>query len=41
MRPEKVLKHYTGNFDQPDSRLNRSGEKQIDISQGRKDDFRR
>src|SRR5207247_5026330 len=38
---EKVRNRYTGNYEEPDERLMRSVEEQIDIPEGRKDDFRR
>ncbi len=38
---EKVRNRYTGNYEEPDERLQRSVEEKIDIPEGRKDDFRR
>lgn len=38
---EKVRNKYTGQDEEPDERLMRSIEEKIDISEGRKDDFRR
>jgi serine protein kinase len=38
---EKVRNRYTGNYEDPDERLMRSVEEMIDITEGRKDDFRR
>lgn len=38
---EKVKNKYTGEYEEPDERLMRSIEEKIDISDSRKDDFRR
>ncbi len=38
---EKVRNPYTGSSEEPDERLMRSIEEKIDITEGRKDDFRR
>ncbi|MBI5182889.1 MAG: serine protein kinase [Nitrospinae bacterium] len=38
---EKVRNKYTGQYEEPDERLMRSIEEKIDISESRKDDFRR
>jgi serine protein kinase len=38
---EKVKNKYTGQFEEPDERLMRSIEEKIDISENRKEDFRR
>lgn len=38
---EKVKNKYTGQYEEPDERLMRSIEEKIDISESRKDDFRR
>ena len=38
---EKVKNKYTGEYEEPDERLMRSIEEKIDISESRKDDFRR
>ncbi len=41
VRGEKVRNRYTGELEEPDERLMRSVEEKIDISESRKDDFRR
>src|SRR5688500_20237852 len=38
---EKVRNRFTGDYGGPDERLMRSGEEEIDIPEGRTDDFRR
>ena len=41
LQKEKVKSRFTGREEEPDERLMRSIEEKIDISEGRKDDFRR
>lgn len=41
IQKEKIKNPYTGSDDEPDERLMRSIEEKIDISESRKDDFRR